>query len=56
VLPFSRNDIADCLGLTIETVSRNFTKFRVNGMIRLFDSQMVEICDPDALERLAEAE
>lgn len=56
VLPLSRGEIADCLGLTIETVSRNFTKLRVSDVIRLIDGQTVEVCDPDALASLAEPE
>jgi len=54
VLPFSRNEIADYLGMTIETVSRNLTKLRVSGVIRLVDGRTVEVCDPDELASLAE--
>lgn len=52
-LPMSRTDIADYLGLTIETVSRSFTKLRNTGMIRLPDPQTVELMDMRALEAVA---
>lgn len=49
VLPFSRQQIADVLGLTIETVSRQFTRFRDEGLIELPSRREVRIVDRDAL-------
>jgi CRP/FNR family transcriptional regulator len=34
-LPLARAEIADFLGLTVETVSRNMTKLRASGIIQL---------------------
>ncbi|WP_051341433.1 helix-turn-helix domain-containing protein [Azospirillum halopraeferens] len=48
-LPMSRNDIADYLGLTTETVSRAFTKLKTGGLIRLLEGGLVEIVDRDGL-------
>jgi CRP/FNR family transcriptional regulator, nitrogen fixation regulation protein len=48
-LPMSRGDIADYLGLTVETVSRTFTKFRSKGLIRLNGAREVEILRWQAL-------
>jgi CRP/FNR family transcriptional regulator len=45
VLPMTRSDIADFLGLTIETVSRTFTRLRVEGMIDLEQCILVTIRD-----------
>lgn len=48
-LPFSRQQIADVLGLTIETVSRQFTKLKNEGVIDLPSRRDVVIIDRDAL-------
>ena len=53
VLPMTRSDIADFLGLTIETVSRTFTKFRQDGVIDLEQCILVTIRDPRRLEEYA---
>lgn len=55
-LPMTRADIADFLSLTIETVSRTFTKLRQNGFIELAQSSLVVIRDQGALEQLANGE
>ncbi len=52
-LPMGRGDIADHLGLTVETVSRSFTRLREQGVIALPDPQHVEILDHAALAELA---
>ncbi len=52
-LPMTRTDIADYLGLTIETVSRSFTKLRVQKLIHLPDSHHVQILDRRSLEAVA---
>lgn len=54
VLPMTRSDIADFLGLTIETVSRTFTKLRGDGLIELAQCVLVKITDPERLAELAE--
>lgn len=52
-LAMTRTDIADYLGLTVETVSRSFTKLRMQGLIRLPDAHRVEILDRRALADVA---
>ena len=52
-LAMTRTDIADYLGLTIETVSRSFTKLRLQGLIHLPDAHHVEIVDRRALTAVA---
>lgn len=51
-LPMSRTDIADYLGLTIETVSRTFSVFKRDGMVALPNAHTVVILDRDGLEEL----
>ena len=52
-LPMTRTDIADYLGLTVETVSRNLTKLRLQGVIDMPEPHTVMMRDPDRLEGLA---
>ncbi len=51
-LPMSRIDIANYLGLALETVSRGFTRLEEDGLIDVHGRQ-VEILDVKALARLA---
>lgn len=48
-LPMSRSDIGDSLGLTIETVSRQFAELRKEGMIETHGRSGLTILDPAAL-------
>jgi CRP-like cAMP-binding protein len=50
VLPISRYDIADYLGLSVETVSRSLTHFQQRGVIKLSGPRSVRIVDRRALE------
>lgn len=52
-VPMSRGDIADYLGLTVETVSRTFTKLKIGGVIALPTANHVEIRDREQLEDFA---
>ncbi|MBT6404212.1 MAG: cyclic nucleotide-binding domain-containing protein [Rhodospirillaceae bacterium] len=54
-LPMSRTDIADYLGLTIETVSRTFTALRDEGLIELPNPHHVIFPDLDAVRDAADA-
>ncbi|MEE1613296.1 helix-turn-helix domain-containing protein [Microvirga sp. CF3016] len=51
-LPMSRTDIADHLGLTIETVSRSFTQLERQGIIELPSARHVVLSNRVALESL----
>jgi CRP/FNR family transcriptional regulator len=55
-LPMTRADIGDFLGLTIETVSRTFTKLKLLGLIALPQSSRVKLIDIDELQNLANGE
>jgi len=55
VLPLTRGQIADVLGLTIETVSRQMTRLKTAGVIALPSTREVTIIKPRELEAMAEA-
>ena len=48
-LPMSRLEIADFLGLTIETVSRQLTKLRVDGVIQVRRGRHIVVNSPTRL-------
>lgn len=50
-LPMSRMDIGNFLGLTIETVSRTFSRLQKNGVLKV-DGREIRICDHDRLNEL----
>jgi CRP/FNR family nitrogen fixation transcriptional regulator len=54
-LPMSRNDIADYLGLTIETVCRTLSGFKRDGIVAIPHPHRIELLDRNALEVIAEA-
>ncbi len=55
-IPMSRSDIADYLGLTVETVSRQFTNLHKLGLIELDGAHRVFLKNSKALLALAEGE
>ena len=52
-LAMSRQDMADYLGLTIETVSRSLSQFERDGVIALPTTRNLKVLDAEALEDLA---
>ena len=55
-LPMSRSDIADYLGLTIETVSRQFTLLSKDGVIELDGNSIATILSQERLCSIAACE
>jgi len=53
-LPMSRQDIADYLGLTIETVSRSFTHLQSLGLIEVRACRSIRLSNRQALVDLCE--
>ena len=51
-LPMSRQDIADYLGLTIETVSRTFTSLEMASAIEVSTSRRIVLRNATALNRM----
>ncbi|MFM9973500.1 MAG: Crp/Fnr family transcriptional regulator [Beijerinckiaceae bacterium] len=56
VLPMRRVDIADFLGLTIESISRTFTIFRNTGLIAMDQANIIVFKDIQKLRALASSE
>lgn len=53
MLPLSRQQMADLLGLAIETVSRTMTRFEREGLIALPGGRRLRVADLAALTRIA---
>jgi CRP/FNR family nitrogen fixation transcriptional regulator len=53
VLAMSRQDIADYLGLTVETISRTFSKLERESLIQMTTSRLIEVRNRSALRRLS---
>jgi CRP/FNR family transcriptional regulator len=54
-LPLSRGEIAELLGLTIETVSRQFSRLRAMGVIEVHGARGLVVRNPALLRAEAEA-
>jgi len=52
-LPMARTDIADYLGLTVETISRTMTRLRSEGLIDMLSPTEIVLRNRAALEGLA---
>jgi CRP/FNR family transcriptional regulator len=52
-LTMGRGDIADYLGLTIETVSRTFSQLKRDGTIQLLDGNRVRLASINSLQEMA---
>jgi len=49
-LPMTRQDIADYLGLTIETVSREFSNLKSSNIVKFISSKQLYLNDVNSLE------
>ena len=49
----ARTDMADYLGLTIETVSRQMTKLKSKNIIRIVENTTISVLDMEALSDIA---
>jgi CRP/FNR family nitrogen fixation transcriptional regulator len=55
ILPMSRQDMADYLGLTIETISRMLGRLQADGVIEFFGSRKYRVRRPGCLSDMAAA-
>jgi CRP/FNR family transcriptional regulator, anaerobic regulatory protein len=51
VLPLSRSDIANYLGLTLETVSRQIGQLKSNGVLEFIDKRRFRVRDMERLQQ-----
>ncbi|MGD9536599.1 MAG: cyclic nucleotide-binding domain-containing protein [Alphaproteobacteria bacterium] len=54
LLPMTRGDIADYLGLTIETVSRTLSQFKRDNLVRQLSLNELELVDEERLQAFVE--
>ncbi|NLE49895.1 MAG: winged helix-turn-helix domain-containing protein, partial [Chloroflexi bacterium] len=54
-MPLGRQDIADMLGITVETASRTLSQFRKDGLIRS-GRRWIAIADRERIAALAKQE
>lgn len=52
-LPLRRADMADYLGLTIETISRQLTRLKAAGIVNMIDTRTLEVPDMAGLTEVA---
>jgi CRP/FNR family transcriptional regulator len=50
----TRSDIADYLGITVETVSRAFSLLKKKGLIELSQNWVVRLMDKETLAEVAD--
>jgi CRP/FNR family transcriptional regulator, anaerobic regulatory protein len=53
VVPLTRGDMADYLGLRLETVSRQLKQLEGLGIIKRIDTRRISVCDVKALAEAA---
>lgn len=53
-LPMSRQDIADYLGMSLETASRGFSKMKKDKLIRIENNYQITLLGQAQLEEFAE--
>ncbi len=51
VLPLSRGDIANYLGLTLETVSRQISMLKADGILEFEDKRRFRVVDMERLQK-----
>lgn len=51
-LPLSREEIANYVGVTRETISRKFSRFEESGLIRLIGNKRMVVLNPEGIEQL----